>query len=746
MIDMTRLILLGLIWIACDSTDRKVTLEDLDDEDIIVDQDNDGDGYLQSEECDDNNSSINPGSIEICDGIDNDCDGEIDEGVSTTYYLDSDNDGFGDEAYSIEACDPPEGYVGVANDCDDDNDTIYPGAIEYCDGIDSNCDGVADEETVGDWYIDNDGDGYGDALADDCSPVLGLVNEGGDCEDDNPSVNPGEMEVCDGIDNNCDGQIDEGVTDIFYADTDSDGYGRSSDSIEACECPPGYADNDDDCDDFNSEVYPTAPEVCDTVDNDCDGLIDEESGGGALWYADVDGDGYGDPNANATQCDQLPGYVNNADDCDDTNALVNPSMVESCDGIDNDCNGIIDDGFSLNQYFADADSDGFGDINVPIEACSQPAGTSTNSDDCNDGDVNVNPTAIEICNGLDDDCDGGIDINASDAQLFYTDGDGDGYGAGGPTLSCNAPQGSVDNNSDCHDANPDIYPGATEYCNGLDDDCDALVDNNAIDAQPYFADLDTDGFGGGLPVIQCYPPLGYSSDNSDCDDTDSTINPNASEVCNGLDDNCNGAIDDGLMLSTYYQDADNDGFGDINSPIDACDQPPTAVLNSDDCDDADALINPVANEICNGLDENCNAQIDEGIPTTTWYFDTDSDGFGDINSGVDDCLQPPNSILDGSDCDDSDAAVYPGAIEQCNNLDDDCNGVIDDNVVFTDYYDDTDGDGFGDPNTVVSDCIVPANTVTNGLDCDDTNPGVHPMCLNHAMVSMTIVMVLLMMD
>ena len=193
--------------------------------------DNDSDNFTENDgDCDDSNAQVYPGAFEIEDGLDNNCDGTIDEGVTTTYYADTDGDGFGDAADTVEACAAPTGYVADSADCDDTNATVYPGAPEICDGLDNNCDGniPADE-------IDDDGDGYSE-----CE---------GDCDDGNAAINPDATEVCDGIDNNCDGTIDEGVTTAFYADADGDGFGDASDTVEDCTAPTGYVTDNTDCDD-----------------------------------------------------------------------------------------------------------------------------------------------------------------------------------------------------------------------------------------------------------------------------------------------------------------------------------------------------------------------------------------------------------------------------------------------------------------------------------------------------------------
>ncbi|MBK8820415.1 MAG: putative metal-binding motif-containing protein [Saprospiraceae bacterium] len=108
---------------------------------------------------------MNPGATEICNGLDDDCDGDIDEGVQNTYYADTDNDGYGDASVTTMACSPPNGYVADNTDCNDNNVLVNPGATEICNGLDDDCDGEVDEDVLNTFYADNDLDGYGSSLS-----------------------------------------------------------------------------------------------------------------------------------------------------------------------------------------------------------------------------------------------------------------------------------------------------------------------------------------------------------------------------------------------------------------------------------------------------------------------------------------------------------------------------------------------------------------------------------------------------
>lgn len=148
---------------------------------------------------------------------------------------------------------------------------------------------------------DVDGDGY---------------TVGEDCDDGDAAINPGATETCDGVDNDCDGEIDEDVSSTYYQDADNDGFGDSGTSMMACEAMDGYVPVDGDCQDSDATIYPDAEELCDGLDNDCNDIIDDGLGS-STWYADTDGDGYGDPDAPATACEQPEGYVGNTLDCND---------------------------------------------------------------------------------------------------------------------------------------------------------------------------------------------------------------------------------------------------------------------------------------------------------------------------------------------------------------------------------------------------------------------------------------------
>ena len=403
--------------------------------------DDDGDGYAETEgDCDDQDPTLSPGAPETCDGVDNDCDGSVDNHPESgnTYYLDEDGDGYGATASYVVACAPPAGYVTDGSDCNDTQASIHPGATEICDDRDNDCDGTVDEEVTTTWYLDRDGDGYGDdsASTQSCAlPSPYYSGEGGDCDDLKPSIHPGANEVCDGVDQDCDGTVDEDLLlKTYCTDSDGDGHGDPARSFESCltTAPSGSADTCDDCDDTEATTYPDAPELCDGRDNDCDNLVDNDLEE-VTYYADADGDGHGDPSQTTTTCTAAPeGFVLEGDDCDDDNDAIHPDADEvPYDGIDQDCDGA--DLTDVDQDGADA-----------LEAA---------GDDCDDNNPDVHPGASEVAyDGVDQDCDG--------ADLDDLDGDG--------FTGQEAPDGN-----DCDDNDPDVHPGAEDICgNGVDEDCD----------------------------------------------------------------------------------------------------------------------------------------------------------------------------------------------------------------------------------------------------------------------------------
>ena len=457
--------------LACTSDSKISNIEP--EANIIIDQD--GDGYPNSEDCNDNNAQVYEGALELCDGLDNNCDGNIDEGVTSEYFFDEDGDGFGNPSYSLQGCSLEEGYAINGTDCNDSDASVYPGAVEICDSIDNDCNEEIDENVGEVFFVDYDRDGVGNSDESMllCEPEDGMSEIGGDCNDTNDTVYPQAPEICDGIDNDCDGNVDEDGSIIFYADVDQDGFGDPQSQQQACSAPQGYTTDDSDCDDLDSNISPLTIETCDGVDNNCNGFVDENVQ--TTFFLDLDGDGFGTASTTADACFAPTGYVDNSNDCNDNNTSISPGATEICDEIDNNCNGVIDEGLQ-NVYYTDQDSDGFGDTNLPVFACSQLIGTASNNADCDDSDPDTYPTAVETCDEKDNNCNGVIDEGSQ--TLFYLDQDEDGFGNPlSSILACSNPSGYVEDNTDCDDTLEETNPQALEVCDLIDNDCDGIVDD-----------------------------------------------------------------------------------------------------------------------------------------------------------------------------------------------------------------------------------------------------------------------------
>ena len=367
--------------------------------------DNDGDGYLPAVDCNDNDPNINPGAVERCDGyVDNNCDVDYD---LTCWDVDNDLDG----------------QTENEGDCDDRDPNNFSGNTEVCDGMDNDCDTVADNGLI----FDTDGDGYyaigscGD-IGDDCNDTNPAINpgaaeicgdlvdqdctdgdlscldvdndgdgqteNGGDCDDTDPANFSGNAELCDAADNDCDTVADNGLAfTTYYQDSDNDSYGNAADFRSTCDgAPSGYVTDNTDCDDVVSAVNPAAAEICDNVDNNCDGSIDEN-----LTQATSCGEG---------ECGSSGIETCTAGSWGGDTCVAGTPSAETCDNLDNNCDGSIDE--NLTQ----ATSCGVG-------ACAGNTGEETCTAGVWGGDT-CDPLAgatAEICDdGIDQNCDGGDDV------------------------------------------------------------------------------------------------------------------------------------------------------------------------------------------------------------------------------------------------------------------------------------------------------------------------------------------------
>ena len=523
---------------------------------------------------------------------------------------------------SLSTDDDGDGYSELASDCDDGDASLHPGAAEYCDGVDEDCDGIADEGAVdaATWYQDGDGDGYGGTIAlAACTQPSGYLATSTDCDDADTSVHPGASEHCDGVDEDCDGTVDDGAVDMatWYLDGDGDGYGGAATSI-ACTQPSGHLATSTDCADADATIHPGAAEWCNGVDDDCSGVIDDSYALDALpWHPDLDGDGYGDATTTWTACTAPSGCIADDSDCDDHDAAVNPAAAEWCDGYDDDCDGMVDeaDAVDATTWYHDGDGDGFGDPLDSTVACDPPPWHVAAAGDCDDTNFSVYPGSIETWyDGVDQDCDGNDDdqdldgwpqaedcddedplVHPEVAEVWYDGVDQDCDGASDFDQDGDGHDSATWGGDDCDDSDPATFPGAPDApYDGVINDCDA--------ADEY--DADGDG----------HDAERYGGD--DCDDHASDVHPGATEVWyDGIDQDCDGNDDD----------QDGDGW-----PL------------ADDCDDTDPDAWPGAE----GWSEDCEP------------LDPDSGGPADTDAHGDSAI-PPDRFLGGGGCRCSSSAA-PG--------------------------------------------------------------------------------------
>ncbi len=699
----------------CDANDRD---EDCDARTFGI-RDGDGDMFADQQccnvdsagmrhcgdDCNDSRANVHPSLAEACDGLDNNCDGSVDEGVTRNFYVDSDHDGYGVMSSTpMPACIPPAGYAELTGDCNDTDSAIHPGAIEQCDMamIDENCDGVANPASACSCSGDISQPCTEQGLC--ASGTRRCVNGGwGAC-----SIGP-TVEVCNGVDDDCDGMVDETLSVTCYPDRDNDGYAATgAGSVTSCPvpgrdafagCPPNQTNRpplgiDVDCNDTDSTVSPGQPELCDSTmrDENCDGVINPSSLCMCL-------EGQTRPCSASGTC----GSGNQTCSGGHWSACsVNP-VAESCNAIDDDCDGMTDEGLTISCYI-DGDNDGYaasGRIAIqscPVTGRDAVGGCPTNQTnrapsgstvDCEDANAAVSPAAIEQCDSamVDENCDG----TANPASLCAC--------SGSASRPCQLPGACAAGAQSCVSGSwgsCSIAPIA-EICNSVDDDCDGTVDDGVTVS--CYLDADGDGFAAtGATIIASCAVAGRESFGGcppgrtnrvptasaiDCNDAASSVNPAAPEQCDAamVDENCDGTANPSSLCACS------------GTSTRMCVLQGACAAGSQTCTSGSwgaCSIGPVA-EVCNGSDDNCDGSIDEGI-TITCFADADNDGYAPTGATpIQSCPAPARASVGGcptnqtnrapntgnADCNDGNAGVNPGASEQCDGamLDEDCNGT-----------------------------------------------------------------------
>ncbi len=664
--------------------------------------DADGDGYdgvaAGGTDCDDSDAGVNPGAAESCNAADDDCDGTADEsGCACTHATDG--------LHDFLFCATPRSWADAQADCDG-------WGYRLADVEDSTENlwiwSQAELVRAGNaWWLGlNDRDIEGTFAWESGSTAAYREWRAGEPNNFNSNEDCGKYHINGGglwNDANCADAIlyicEAGcVYTDSYLDSDGDGWGDPATATRGCGTPAGQVAAGGDCDDADAAIHPGVLEACGGADEDCDGLTDDadpalDPASATAWYADADGDGH-DAGVAGYACLRPAGAAASAGDCDDADPGAFPGAPEvRADGIDQDCDGAIDDPDSA----------------IPVCPCAQAALGAHSYLFC--AETATWQGAQDACLAL------GYDIvqiedSGENAWIWATAEGTDAVSSWWIGLSDSDSTGAAEGAFG--------WPDGT----GLDD-----WDFSAWRAgEPN--DYDADGDGVGEDCARYTDNAAGLWNDSDC----------AAEVYYVCEAGC------AIVLS--WPDADGDGSGDAALPVAGCEAGAGMVTVGGDCDDSDPSVGPGGAEVCGGGDEDCDGLTDDADPSidpagqTRWYPDGDGDGWGVESGDVTACLQPAGFVAQSGDCDDRNAATHPGATEVNDGIDNDCDGYTElqdadgdglnhllEQSIGSDPYDpDTDGDGLSDGDEVTIDGGAARDTDGDGApdwnDTDDDGDGV----------------------